>query len=717
MKTSLRHIKPFLSILIAVLALVSTASAQVADEEFPTSIMADVMRVEGDDRLIAEGDVTVFSGGRSISASRIAYDRDSGRIDVEGPIILRDGSDAVVLADTAELSTDLTDGIARGARLILDQHLQVAGAELARTEGRFTDLKRVVASSCSVCSTSETPLWEIRARRVIHDEERKRLYFYDAQFRVAGLPIAYSPYMRFPDPTNTRLSGVLAPSVRTTDDLGWGLKLPFFLTLGDHADITFTPYFSTDYTRTLEMRYRQAFRTGEIEFEGAVSRDSIEDGQLRTYLFGSGSFDLPRDYDLRFSLETARDDQYLQDYDYSSADRLQSNLSLLRTREHERVDAEINHFRSLRENEDNDTLPTFITDFRIDRRMNPTSVGGWLDLSLIGHSHQRPSSVDVAGRDMAQIRAVGKWTRDWTTPTGLRYGADLIAHGDFKYIGQDSNYPEYQTGITPIMAAEVSYPLAKWTATGVSYQLEPVAQLAYTRTDPIDSPNDDSRLTSFDTGNLFALNRFPGLDRYEEGTRATLAMTWRRIDPNGWSLGVTAGKVYRFAKPEQFPLATGLSGSESDWLLQADLDLGDNMKVRSLSLIDSAMEFTLNETTVSWRSDSLRLASSYLWQRADTALDLTTDLNELALEADYDITDRWNIWTDLRRDFQAARTNRAEFGLSYTNECVRVDLSMLQRFRNTEETEPTTSYGLSVTLAGFGDDDRRVSRRTCSARG
>lgn len=684
-----------------------------------TTLVADLVEVEGENRIVASGNVEIFSDGRSLSAQRLSYDRSTGEVSVTGPIVLQDGEDLLVFADAAELDTELRDGVLRGARIVLARQLQIAGAELRRTEGRFNELRSVAASSCEVCVPGTPPLWDIRARRVIHDEENARVYFYDARFRIVGTPVFYLPVLRLPDGTRDRVSGVLTPSVRTTTQLGPGIKIPYFFTLGRSADLTLTPYIATDYTRTMEFGYRQLFRTGELAFEGAISRDSIEPGETRGYLFGAGFFDLPRDFELGFTIETTTDDAYLSDYDYSSADRLENKLGVLRTRDTERemIGAEVVYFQSLRTDEDNDTTPTLVGDARYLRRWQIDGVGGWLDVDVRAHAHERPSNENIVGRDMAQLRATAAWSRIWTGDTGLRLASDLLMNGDLKYIFQDDRYQTQQAALTPTAAVRLSWPLVAHEAGdgGATYLLEPVGQLVWTKPGTLKSPNDDSTLIAYDTGNLFGLNRFPGLDRYEEGGRANLALRWSRIDAANWTVALTLGKTYRAKDFQQFPPSTGLSGTSSDWMVQADVDFGTRLAMRNLLLLDTGFEPTLNETRLSWQGQGLELDTTYVWQRADRALDLDEDLSELAFDAAYEITDNWSTEVDVRRDLTGQQTNRAELGLTWQNECVRVDLSALRRFRNTNDVEATTSYGFSVALAGFGATDTTSDRtRRCT---
>ena len=75
----------------------------------------------------------------------------------------------------------------------------------------------------------------------------------------------------------------------------------------------------------------------------------------------------------------------------------------------------------------------------------------------------------------------------------------------------------------------------------------------------IDIPNEDARSVDLEDSNLFALNRFPGYDRWEDASRITYGLDWSLERPN-LSIDSTIGQSYRFVKrAEIFPEGTGLT--------------------------------------------------------------------------------------------------------------------------------------------------------------
>ena len=255
----------------AISALLLTPLTALAQDtpDLGALLVADEVYITGDKKLVAEGNVEAVYEGQRLQARSITYDQTTEILSIEGPIVLDDGVNTLVLADAGELDREFHNGVLTGARVVLDDQLQMAANKMTRVNGRYTQLHKVSVTSCRICHEGNRPLWQIRAKRVIHDQEERQLYFHDAQFRVLDVPIIYLPRLRLPDPTLERATGFLIPSVHSSTELGFGVKVPYFIKLGDHRDLTLTPFIATEST-TLEFRYRQAFR--ERQYRGQRCR-------------------------------------------------------------------------------------------------------------------------------------------------------------------------------------------------------------------------------------------------------------------------------------------------------------------------------------------------------------------------------------------------------------------------------------------------------------
>lgn len=694
--------------ILAFVALWLTLVPVAASAQQTASLLADRVQVRGNQQLVAEGNVEVLYEGRRLTASQIIFDRESDKLTIMGPIRITEGDTVTILADSAEMDSKLANGILTSARMVLDQQLQLAAAEMTRVDGRYTQLYKTVASSCQVCIKNPVPVWQIRAERVVHDQQERQLYFDNATIQVMGVSVFYLPRLRLPDPTLKRSTGFLIPQLRTTSRLGTGIKVPYFIAIGDTQDVTITPYLSS-LTKTLELRYRRALSNGRLQFSGALTSDAIIPGKMRGYIFGDGQFSYGRDYKLRFNIEATSDPSYLLDYGYSDKDRLISDIELDRTRRDSYLSAALIHFRSLRASEDNATLPTFVTEGLYQRRFAPGLFGGTAGYRLESHTHLRTSTTPtdangdgiVDGRDVTRTSMRFDWQRSWLTQPGIEITALTEFNADFYTIGQDATSPGTVNRVTPFAAVEFRWPWSKTTASGVAHVIEPTVQFVFSDDIGPTVPNEDSTRVEFDEGNLFAFSRFPGSDKYERGLRASLGLTWTRFDPTGWSMSLTVGRIVRKSDLGQFNAGSGLEGQTSNWLTAVQVKIDPTLTLTNRSLFDDRLGFSRSETRVNYQNNGLSVGSSYVWLKAEVGVSPTTR-SEWSVDGSYLFADNWTGRFDWRYDLVSRNAASAGVGLVYLTECVALDLSLSRRFTSSTSVTPETKFSLKVGVAGVG---------------
>ena len=697
-----------LFLIFSLLSAPITAFAQQADTPQPAVLIADDVRVDRNRILVAQGNVEAFQGNVRIQAASIQYDQRSGALLITGPITLHDGDEITILADQANLSSDLQDGLLMGARMVLGQQLQLASVELNRVGGRYTQLYKTAVTSCHVCTDGRPPLWQIRAKRVIHDQQEQQLYFDEAQFRIRSVPVFYLPRLRLPDPTLERATGFLIPTLRSTSLLGNGIKVPYFIKIGDHRDLTLTPYISSR-TETLEFRYRQAFAKGRIDFEGAVTRDDLRPGETRGYLFGSGRFDLNRGYVLEFDIEATSDDAYLREYGYSDKDRLDSEISISRTRRDQYIRAGFVNFETLRDSEDNETIPTNVFDLDYEQRLFPSVIGGELSLIANAHAHFRNSSLDidsadadniVDGRDVLRVSVDVDWKRQWTFSNGIQTQTNLGFAADAFEIRQDSTFPDSDSAIDGYASLTLRYPLIRKTSKATQ-TIEPILQVGYTGGDDLNVPVEESTRVEFDEGNLLSLSRFPRPDRRERGRTVALGVNWGRYAASGWNTSFTLGQVLREFDDSDFTQTSGLSSTASDFLLAGQFQTNSGLQIIGRGLFNENFDISKAELRGIWSTKKTSISTSFLWLTDDFAEDRPEEISELTFDGSYQINARWSANANLRYDLIEDRAASAGVGFTYENECVSVDLTIDRRNTTSTTVEPSTDLGLSVSLRGF----------------
>ena len=131
-------------------------------------------------------------------------------------------------------------------------------------------------------------------------------------------------------------------------------------------------------------------------------------------------------------------------------------------------------------------------------------------------------------------------------------------------------------------------------------------------------------------------------------------------------------------------------------------------------LFDDVFDATKAEARASWQNDRTDIAATYIWLAEDPREGRNSTVAEWAIEGNYRFARHWTASAEWRYDASTDRSVRAGAGLTYTNECVDITLSVSRRFTSSTILEPETNIGFTVALRGFSAATQDKSfTRTC----
>lgn len=680
-------------------------------QEGPASLEAD--RVDYNPNtgvLTASGDVRVYYGDRVLRADRITYNERRDEIRAFGDIRLINPDGSVVAADTAFLDSKLRNGLIQGARAVLAQgRARFAAVEARRVDGRYTTLSKAVFSPCAVCEESPTPLWRIRARRIVQDDVERDITYEDATFEVLGVPVGYLPFFSHADPSVKRRSGFLTPEYKRTDPLGETVKVPYFYALGPSRDLTVTPYVATEENPILELEYRAWETFGRFNLSGSAthSDDALETG-FRGHVTGDGLFDLGSDFTAGYDIFIASDDTYLRRYDYSAIDRTSSRAFVERFGEQGFASAEGVYYQSFREDEFTGTIPVVLPNVDFEQSYGLGAAGDF----TIG-ANALALSRDV-GRDVHRFSTEARWDRLTTTSAGLVFDMAASVRGDAYYVADDPAFDEEFVGrVLPLARLEVSYPLGLATETA-DHVVSPILSAVYTPYggNPEEIPNEDSIDTELDELGIFAENRFPGLDRWEDGPRLTAGMRYQRLARDGGpNIDATLGQSYRLRETNAFTSSSGLNDQASDFVGSwqvgyTNVGFGKSLYFGHRFRVSDEFSINRNEAyATADLFDRVRFGGAYVFLNADPEAGATFDRSEVNGYLEFDITEYWTVLGGARRDLEESRFVDARGGLRYSDECLEVNFGVSRRYNSVEDAPSSTNFGMSITLKAITTED------------
>ena len=671
----------------------------------PVALTADTVEYDTTTgRVIASGNVEITSGERTLTADRIVYDSNTGRITAIGGIVLRDPSGVTVFADFADLDTELRDGLVRGARSVMGENIRLSAVEARRVGARFNVLSKAVYSPCKVCPDDPVPLWRIRARRVIHDQAEKRIYYEDATLDVFGVPIAWLPYFSHPDPSVKRASGFLVPEFRQSSVYGYGARVPYYWVINDYSDLTFSPLLTTGDGVVGVVEYRRAFERGDFTTAGSLTYNDYEgSNELHGHIEAAGEFDLVNGIRWGFDGIAATDNGFLRRYDFSDADRLTSELYLRRYRESGFLDLTAVYFQSLRDDEQAGQIPVALPDFDIRHEIPGALLGG--DLGVFASSYLL---LRKEGLDSSRLSLGADWQRQAILPVGLSLRGFAEVRGDL-FINNDFGGIESATEfrLAPLAGVEARFPLVHHASGGVFHVLEPIAQaiVAPNGGNGADIPNEDSQVTEFDETNLFDTSHFTGLDAFEEGPRLNIGLRYERISPGGLNFDTSVGRVLRLRGAGEFSSGSGLADAASDWVGAWSAGYDPYVTVRQRLRVSDDFTITRNEIGAKLSFGRFAVSANYIFLERDPSIEAPEQREELTGNASIRIDRNWSISGDARRDLERGAFVQIGGGLTYANECCQIDFFVKRDFRESDGAPESTSFGVLIKLFTLGNRD------------
>ncbi|MBL25966.1 MAG: organic solvent tolerance protein [Rhodospirillaceae bacterium] len=702
--------------LLALYCVKGVASAQ--DSDLPVLLSADEMTYDQQlDIAVAKGHVELSYGDRILLADSLTYNQAQDFVTASGNVSLVEDDGNVLFADYVELSGDLRRGAIKSIRMLLADRSRLAANGARRYGNGITELSKAVYSPCDLCADdpSRAPLWQIKAVKVVHDQNDKEIAYVDALFEVFGVPVAWLPYFSHPDPSVKRKTGFLGPVFGSSSFLGSSVQVPFFFNIAPNRDATFAPIFSTEEGVILTGEYRQATQRGELTFRASAThspRERIDQdvsSRVRGHVELHARQDLSEKWTLGADAERASDATYLSQYGFRRGENtLTSHAFAERFDEGSYTEISGFAFQSLDPLENPDTIP-LVTPFASYNWIGePTTLGGRLTFDANAMVLTRDF-----GADSKRLSITGGWVRTLESTWGSRLTINASVRGDVYDVADviDPNLPngprlEGTTGrFVPQVVLDWRHPLVRHDGR-YSEVIEPIVQFIASpnNKNPDEIPNEDSVDLELDDTNLFSANRFPGLDRVETGVRVNYGLKTSIYGADGPLASVLLGQSYREESNNIFENGSGLTGHFSDYVGRIDLYLLPFVDLSYRTRLDSD-DFSVQRTALRaalnyWR---FQLSTDYI-SISDTPTTATPqNIEEVFVYGRFDVTDHWAVSGRLRRDLNSGGgTLLTGASVIYHDECVQIIGRFQRDFFRDVGLEPSTSFILQLQLANLG---------------
>ncbi|MBN8502255.1 MAG: LPS-assembly protein LptD [Sphingomonadales bacterium] len=706
--------------------------AQTPDPADRIDFEADGASYDNDDELIAVyGNVVLRRGDQSVRADRIVWHRKTGQIIAEGNIRLVDADGNQLFTDRLELNDELKAGAMQNMLLALREGGRLAAMQGERmADGRIL-LHNAAYTACAVEDDKgcpRKPSWRINAKRVIYDPDKKTVRFEGARPEIFGLKLPPLPGIQVA--TDGRpISGLLIPDVQLSASNGVQISDTWYQRLGDNRDLAVTGYVFTDVLPMISAQYRQLDSKGAFQATGYVTRSSripigspVTTGatDFRGYFYANGRYQFTPAWSMTFSGRVASDRTFLRRYDISRDDRLRSTVQL------ERIEPD-SYFslagwatQTLRVGDTQGQVPVALPEIDYRRRLADPLLGGRVQLQFNSLAITRTS-----GQDTQRAFASARWDLRRLTPWGQELTVTALARGDVYHSDENAltstasyrGNPGWQTRALASLAVDVKWPLVG-EAFGGTQVLTPRFQVVASPTlRNLAVPNEDARAIDLEDSNLFALNRFPGYDRIEDGVRFTYGIDWQFERP-GLRINTTIGQSYRLSSnPTLLPDGTGLSERTSDIVGRTEVRFGDVVKITHRFRLDKDnLAVRRNEFDAAVGTQGTYLEVGYLRLNRDVGggIEDLKDREELRLAGRISFARNWSVFgsgvfdlTGISDDpgltgvdgYQPLRTR---LGLAYEDDCLEIDVTWRRDYVATGDAQRGNTFQIHIAVKNLG---------------
>ncbi|MBY5545472.1 LPS-assembly protein LptD [Rhizobium leguminosarum] len=700
------------------------------------------------DLVSAVGGVQINYAGYKMVAQKVEYNQKTGRMMAIGNIELVSPDGNRIYADNLDVTDNFADGFMNSLRIETADNTRIAAETGERVGGTKMILNKGVYTACLPCAEDpkRAPFWQVKAQRVIQNGETHTIRLERARFELLGHPIAFLPFIEVPDNTVKRKSGFLFPTMSLSQNLGFGLSVPYYYVISPSMDATVT---ATGYTAQgflIEGEFRQRFENGthilrvagidQAKPSNFSSGTTDAEADQRGMVASKAEFRINPRWTFGWDVMMQSDNNFSKTYKLrglTGTDRTnQIYLTGLGKRNY--FDMRAFYFdvqdadrTNTAEKQQAIVYPSLDYHYVAPQPLAGGELSADVNLTNISRTHDDFYTVDGFDRfrglkgQTSRLTAELQWKRTYVTPTGLVITPLLAARGDAFALNMDDptgytgNYVDGNSATRSMFTAglEMRYPILM-TTDNSTHILEPIAQI-YARPDEQLAgrlPNEDAQSFVFDATSLFDRDKFSGYDRVEGGTRANIGVQYTGTFDSGYKLHGIFGQSYQIAGQNSFATVdlvnvgadSGLETDRSDYVGLGGVETPYGVSVAaSYRLDEKDFEFRRGDLTTAYQNDTFATQLTYTHLSAQPAYGFAEDNDEIQTNSSVKFKDYWSIFGGIAWDLNNDVISRRTIGLSYEDECTIFTIAYTDSRDSDDESGSDWTIGARLTFRTLGD--------------
>ena len=685
-------------------------------------------------RIYATGNVEIIDKLFKLNADKVFLNNDSNVISASENVKIYNKSDGTFLRAKKIVADKTLDNaiihdkylyIPTSENLVKKNYIRIAAKKVERRNQYWEKLDSGIFTACDICKKEgsnkyESPLVQVKAKKIIHDKKEKIVKFYDSYLDVKGKSIFYLPYFSVASPLVKRKAGFLAPSYKQNYYFGFSADIPYYIPINDHHDITIQPKFSQKKNPALYIEHRKNFINGEIltDFSGTIENQNIniaKEDKKRGHVRSHSKFDINENTYLDLKLQRVTDRNYLNTYRYKNTDILETSFQLATHRNRNFYSLESYAMQDLRVNITRANKPKIFPLFKFD--LNSASQNNKINLNTKGEfvSLHRTKGTETTKFFINQNLLYPTIFNDGTAAeVGVHLNAgfykinkyDNPANGRFEYSKNRLN-------AYPVFSLKLKKPYFKSNKKYVTI-FEPNVMFiksnkkAFNRFIPDENNINNFELDYFD---IFNINRLSGFDRFDPQSRVDYGIKFKKkAKENAFVSKISVAQSYQLQRQTYMQENSGISEKFSDFV--------GNIALRPSGLVRFSSTFSLDQENFSlknayssliFRVDQNQLSISNIHSPVILDENGATEIegkNQYSISYNHKISEFWSFTSSTTFDKKVkVKYNNINSKIKYEDECVGMSFSWKRQYTHNPEDPTSNSFLFLFSLKEIMEGD------------
>ena len=553
---------------------------------------------------------------------------------------------------------------------------------------------------CNYRKDDKCPPWRIQSKKMLHDKEKKTIYYDNAVLKLYDVPVFYTPRLAHPDSTVARRSGFLFPKFGNIANVGFGVDIPYFWDMGKDKDLTLTSkLFATKHPLFLG-EYRKAFKYSNLILDfGHTTNSSPKKENGQSHLFANFYRNIKKEnsnnsFELNF--QHVADNKYLKRY--------QLNTKLAK---HNVINTLENHLDFTHEEDDLLLGLKFSAYETLDDTYNDKYEYVLPDLVANKNlfSSRRYGNADLLSNLKVHQFDTNKTKKYFINDINWESTKHSLSSLKGQFLGKLKNINYETSNIDDLKSSQTSelfgafgylseFGLIKESDYALKQTLTPKILLRY-------APDHmrKSTISSVPSHGLdvFSIDRLDLDENFESGVNATIGLNYN-IDNDNKQFDFNIGQIINFKENKNMPTVSSLDEKLSDVIGDAKFTIKDTFNLTYSYAVDQNLtEFNYNELEIETSYDKLNLGFNYLSENKHIG-----DQEYIKFNADLK-TKNGLLSMGTKRSLVTDSAEFYDLSYEYINDCLRAGIVYRREFYNDSELDPENTLMFKITFTPIDD--------------